>query len=634
MSFITPLAFIAGLLAIPIILLYMLRLRRREVTVSSTFLWQQVLQDREANTPWQKLRRNLLLFLQLLILALLIFALARPFIIVPAVSVGQTVILLDASASMNATDSPAGTRFEEAKRRALEIVDTMSPNDRMSVIRVAGAPEVLTPYTGDASLLRQAINAAQPSNARADWHSALTLAAGSGGTNEFNVVIIGDGGLGEAANLPAISGTVQYIPVGTSGDNLAITALSTRSLGIGDPQLFAQVTNYGTTDAEVVFTLREDGRMFSSSLPVIIPTGENYTFIPENLPQNFSVIEASLTIPSDSNYVDYLALDNTAWAVSAPTTARRTLLMSEGNVFLEQVLRALPTVNLFIGDINRGLPTESYDIYIFDGWVPPVLPDGDSLIINPPASTGDFIVGAETTATQNIRVNASDPRMNAVDFSNVNIRAFKPVLASWADTLIRAEGGALLLAGEIEGREVAILTFALADSDLPLQIAFPILISSLLDGFTPPDSLSGISTDGLRVEQSLTVSLTGNANNARVIAPNGEIIPMIDGDSIRIFTGADSTGLYTLEFLAGETVTQSFPFAVNAFDALESRIIPHETLTLGGQVISQAVEEQVGQQEFWSWLALAALIVLMIEWYAYHQRLSVPTIFKPLRSRA
>src|SRR5690606_15632148 len=108
MSFLTPLAFLGALLAIPILLLYMLRLRRREVTVSSTFLWQQILRDREANTPWQRLRRNLLLFLQLLILALLVFALARPFIVVPSVGAGQIALLLDASASMNATDSADG----------------------------------------------------------------------------------------------------------------------------------------------------------------------------------------------------------------------------------------------------------------------------------------------------------------------------------------------------------------------------------------------------------------------------------------------------------------------------------------------------------------------------------------------
>ena len=109
-----------GLLAGPIILLYMLRLRRREMMVSSTMLWQKLLRDREANAPWQRLRRNLLLFLQLLILACLVFALARPYIPVPTVATGNVVVLLDASASMQSTDETP-TRFEKARREALPV---------------------------------------------------------------------------------------------------------------------------------------------------------------------------------------------------------------------------------------------------------------------------------------------------------------------------------------------------------------------------------------------------------------------------------------------------------------------------------------------------------------------------------
>src|SRR4030095_1670996 len=134
MSLLTPLALICALLAIPIILMYMLRLRRREVVVSTTFLWQQVVQDNEANTPWQRLRRNLLLLLQLLILVCMIFALARPFILVPAVSTGQIELLLDASASMNAADMPGGeTRFEEAKRQALSMGDTLGRTETLTM---------------------------------------------------------------------------------------------------------------------------------------------------------------------------------------------------------------------------------------------------------------------------------------------------------------------------------------------------------------------------------------------------------------------------------------------------------------------------------------------------------------------
>ncbi|MEO0564743.1 MAG: VWA domain-containing protein, partial [Chloroflexota bacterium] len=191
MSFLTPLGFLGLLLAGPVILMYMLRLRRREVVVSSTFLWEQVLQDNEANTPWQRLRRNLLLLLQLLILALLAFALARPFITVPAVSTGQIALLLDASASMNATDTEGATRFEAAQAEALAIIDTMTADDTMTVIRVAGAPEVLVPQTGDRVLLREAVQNATPSDSRADWNAALTLAAGTADANteDFSVVV-------------------------------------------------------------------------------------------------------------------------------------------------------------------------------------------------------------------------------------------------------------------------------------------------------------------------------------------------------------------------------------------------------------------------------------------------------------
>src|SRR5258708_37011870 len=103
MSFLAPTALVLGALAVPIILLYMLRLRRRDVQVSSTMLLQQLLRDREANAPWQRLRRNLLLLLQLLILAALVFPLARPFITVLTITTRRTALLIDATAGMNGT---------------------------------------------------------------------------------------------------------------------------------------------------------------------------------------------------------------------------------------------------------------------------------------------------------------------------------------------------------------------------------------------------------------------------------------------------------------------------------------------------------------------------------------------------
>ena len=117
MTLLTPLFGLLALLAIPILLLYMLKLRRQEVKVSSTLLWQMLLEDRQANVPWQKLRRNLLLLVQLLILAALIFALLRPALPSDTIGNAEVIVVLDASASMQATDvSPS--RFDAAKDEA------------------------------------------------------------------------------------------------------------------------------------------------------------------------------------------------------------------------------------------------------------------------------------------------------------------------------------------------------------------------------------------------------------------------------------------------------------------------------------------------------------------------------------
>lgn len=640
MSFLTPLAFIGGLLAVPILLLYMLRLRRREVTVSSTFLWQQILRDREANTPWQKLRRNLLLFLQLLILALLVLALARPFITVPAVGAGQIALLLDASASMNATDTDDGTRLEEAKQRALEIVDTMSTGDTMTVIRVADTAEVLSGYTDDRDALRTAITNVQPSHASADWNAALTLAAaGALGVEDFNAILISDGGIGDAMRLPAIPGTLQYIPIGQSGDNVAITALATRALAGETPELFAQITNYSNRDVEVIFDLRVDDELFTAE-PHPVPANSSISVVSQALPANFSTVQAGLTMPAASTVADYLADDNTAWTVRGGADGRRALLVSEGNLFIEQALRSLPDLTAFQASPAAGLPNDPFDLYIFDGWLPPTLPNGDLLIINPPNSTALFTVGTllerpqDLTAddpTANIRVQTSDPRMTFVDFANVNLRAFRQVSASWAEPLIEANGGPLLLAGETDGRQVAILTFDVRDSDLPLQITWPILMSSLVEWFTPQNLLG--ANDGLRVGESLALNPQAGATAVRVILPDDSIndLPM---SGQMIFTNTNMPGQYGVEVLQGDDVVQTAAFAVNVFDAGESSIAPRATLTLGDTTVTQAVEEEIGQREFWSLLAAAALVVLLIEWYAYHRRIHAPTMFKPVVRKA
>jgi hypothetical protein len=203
------------------------------------------------------------------------------------------------------------------------------------------------------------------------------------------------------------------------------------------------------------------------------------------------------------------------------------------------------------------------------------------------------------------------------------------VTASWADALITAEGGALLLAGESDGRQVAILTFDLRDSDLPLQIAFPILIASLLEWYAPENV---IREPALAVGAPVAIQPPLDALSLRVTLPNGETrdLPLTTAPT---FAETTQPGLYVLDVARTGDVTDRVPFAVNLFAREESDITPRQTISLGAAEIAPSSEQELGQQEFWSWLALAALAILLIEWYAYHRRQHAPAAFRTLGAR-
>src|SRR5207248_11096063 len=118
MSFLAPAAF-AFAAAIPVVIVFYLLKRKRVVKlVSSTLLWQKFLAETQASAPFQKLRHNWLLLLQILMLILAVLALARPYLSGSIVGGRLQVVILDASASMQSTDETP-SRFERGRSEAL-----------------------------------------------------------------------------------------------------------------------------------------------------------------------------------------------------------------------------------------------------------------------------------------------------------------------------------------------------------------------------------------------------------------------------------------------------------------------------------------------------------------------------------
>jgi hypothetical protein len=266
MTWATPLlAGIAAAIAIPaLVILYFLKLRRRNVEVSSTLLWKKAIQDLQANAPFQKLRRNILLFLQLMVLAAVLLAVAQPQMKGETLQGQRHIILIDRSASMSATDGGpeddpgARTRLEAAKAQAIALVDSLKDAgmfmggvaDEAMVIAFSTSAEVRQQFTGDKAVLRAAIEAIEPTDAPSRLDEAMRLARahaprmtlGDLAPDETNpdaeveglyrgqgstIHLYSDGALPDAAEvLPANIDTIVYHAIGsTDAANAGITSV-------------------------------------------------------------------------------------------------------------------------------------------------------------------------------------------------------------------------------------------------------------------------------------------------------------------------------------------------------------------------------------------------------------------------
>jgi Ca-activated chloride channel family protein len=608
-TLLSPLGLVA-LLAIPILLVfYLLRVRYQDHEVGSTYLWEQLVRDLAVHEPWQKPRFSVLLLIQALLLGGLALALARPAVLTGAAQRAYAVVVLDGSASMNATDV-GPTRFERARQLARSAVADLPDGSTATVVLAGAHPDVLAAETADRPRIYGALDRATPSDAAGDLAGALRMAVAlARGRANGQVLVFSDGAF-EPPNVDATGVKLSYTPVAGGDDNRAIVAIDARAnpQNRRQYQAFVRVQNYANRPLDATVSLRADDRLVDSQTLHLDAGGSGAAVFPD-LPNDARVLEARL--PEG----DALAADDRAWTVLERRQATQVLLVTRGNFFLERILSVLPDVELYrvlprrLGAIDDSV----YDALVFDGPIPDVPPRRPLMIVNhqdSPFLPVKGIVRQPATLTT-----SDDPLMRYVDLRDVRVsRRAQVDPPSWARVLADANGVPAILAGEPDGRRVVVFLFDLQGSNLPLSASFPILMSNLIGYLEPPRTLD---VPVARPGAALTVQPQPGADRVVLEGDAGVVAERRADGGPLAFDAPTKVGSYLLRQLGGGRPLAVEPFAVDLTDQAESDLRPR-TLDLPSGTPSGG--GLPGSRELWTYGIVAALGLLTFEWFWFHKR--------------
>lgn len=664
MNFVAPWtipALAAALTIPPLVILYFLKLRRREHPIPSTLLWKRAVQDLQVNAPFQKLRRNLLLLLQLLVLGLAIFALARPTASVKHVPDELIVLLVDQSASMNAVEPDGRTRLDHAKQQARLLVDNMARGSRAMIIAFADRARVLAPFTSDKELLRRQIEAVQPTDGLSRMAEALQLAEAYAtpqivrdepgevtptpisAAPAANMILLSDGQLQDAEELILRHSSLQMVRVGQATNNVGIVAVSVRR-NYERPEelnLYGRVRNFGDQPVQTDAVVRTDGQERRIVELNLGPAGstagpaERARRLDE---QEFAVTQMEFAaggqVLIELVGKDALSADNQVRIIVPPPKQLHVLLVTPGNPFLARVLEGLPVVHRTIspaayesGKLSDA-EVQSFDVVILDRHSTARLGPGNYLCFG----CVPQVEGISARGTIEGQVILDWDNTHSV-LRNVNmeyvfcVRWLDLLLPKHAVTLVQGETSPVIAYLAEKTRRFVLVAFDLYDSDWPLKVGFPIFCYNacrfLGAGATTAEG------HNLQPGQALGILPPPDCEQVVVLRPDGRRDRLGVRDSPLVsYSDTWQVGTYRVEPPGGDGQLEPnqrarWLYAVNLLNEAESDIRPNEELALGGEAVASADSPQPINVPLWPWLLVAALGLLLLEWYVYNRRVYV-----------
>ncbi len=637
------LAFIPALIA-----LYFLKLRRQERVVSSTVLWRRSVEDLHVNAPFQRLRRSLLLLLQLIILVGLILALWRPHTIGKLEPGRNVVLLIDQSASMAAREG-GQARIDRIKEHARELIASMKPEDRAAILSFGARTQTRAALTRDRTALSATIDSvaavASPTRLTPSLVDGTALAST---LVDAEVHVLGDSCYGDLSRLPeeVKRQRVKFFSAAAPVANVAVIECDARQTYEVDRRIevLAVLKNFGSKawSGEVEFFF-DDDLVDVKEVELAAGKSHSVTFDCGDRLDGVARVEVQVD--------DALDLDDRAWVRVQEQRRINVLLVSEPNFWIESLFRGSPFLvmrRVAFGEYlqeTRDVPPENLsrklgaDVVLFNQKAPPGVPQLPSLYVGclPGAPDAETERGEDSTLDSSrvelpliIDWDRSHPVNRFLLYTNLIIESsfvleerdgFLPLVESDQGPII---GSYLFRRPGQRPATAVVIGFDVMDTNWPFDqhYSFPIFFANALEWLEQQNR--GVTRSRFRSGEALVYRPADREDEVQegVVfrSPSGErLVPTRESNGNLVVASPSEVGVY--EVIAADQVIERLP--VGLLNARESNLEPAEKIDFGDFEVAVNQAEGEGRTEHWRWFAAVALVFVLIEWLVYNRRLGL-----------
>ena len=521
-----PLFFV---ILIPIIVvLYLLKQKAKEETFSSVLLWQEIYRNLEARTPFEKWKHNILMYLQIALTLLLIFALMAPYLKHGGAGKEEVVIVLDNSASMQYMYDARDTRLSHSIKQAKQEIDALYEDAVVTLITVADEAQVI--YQGsDKNTVKKRLRQVEPAMTAGNLdNAAMVLDSIISNKEQVQVFCYTDTAFdSECFAKSNKKADIIVNDVYSKGENVKIEYIN-YAIADDGVEILCKVTN----DGEQAVT--QDVSLYASKelkdvQTVTVAAGESQVvyFAKQKLNTDKNII-----LQAELSQKDSLTADNVQQVLLEKNTEQKILLLSEGNVFLEKAFSLDSHATVYKTDdvdvMTQG--EDVYDLYILDGIALPEevslsdLPEKSAvLLLHYDANELQSTYLGETKETKNcvLAFQESDITSYLEDVTFGVTQTYTYQLPQGAKAFLKTkEGDVAGYYTSMDNRNVAVLGFDIHNTDFALQTEFPIFMTQL------QTMLMNLNTDATKIvnfpvaEESLVnavdaVTLNGSQGKAK-----------------------------------------------------------------------------------------------------------------------